>query len=114
MAEAMSVRLLDQLLDSIVECFTPEVAARIAALRANPKIQRRLDKLAEKNAAGTLTAQEKDEYSSCVEALDLIAILQTKARRVSNAVVKPTVRVRSPRFVRPEQAREFRKRVVPI
>jgi hypothetical protein len=72
--------IFDDLLDPIGECLTPEVAGRIAALRASPKLQRRLDKLAEKNAEGTLTPQEDTEYAAYVEALEVVAILQAKAR----------------------------------
>jgi len=73
--------ILDDLLDPVGACFTPAVAARIAALRANPETQLRLDELAEKNSEGTITPQEEAEYSAYVEALDVIAILQAKARK---------------------------------
>lgn len=72
--------ILDDVLDPVGQCLTPDVAARIAALRANAKMQRRLEKLAEKNAQGTLTPREDAEYAAFVEALDIVAILQAKAR----------------------------------
>jgi hypothetical protein len=77
--------ILDEILDPVGLCLTPDVAARIAALRANSKTQRRLDKLAEKNARGTLTPQENAEYDAYVEALDVIAILQAQARKALRA-----------------------------
>ena len=82
MAASIEHRALDELLDPVGECSTPEVAARIAALRADPRTQARLDRLAEKNAEGRLTARDEAAYDAYVEALDVIAILQAKARRV--------------------------------
>jgi hypothetical protein len=73
---------LDRILDPIRECFTPEVAARIAALRADPTVQARLDLLAEKNNSATLLDDERAELQSYVQAGNLIAVLQAKARLV--------------------------------
>ena len=75
-------RILDQMLDPLGRCLTPDVASRIANLRANARTQRRLDELAEKNAEKTLTPREEAEYDAYVEALDVIAVLQAKARKV--------------------------------
>ncbi len=73
------------MLDPVGQCLTPAVASRIAALRADPRMQHRLDELAEKNAEGRLTPREEAEYEACVEALDVIAILQAKARKALKA-----------------------------
>ena len=78
-------RILNEILDPLGQCLTPAVAARIAALRAGPKTQARLDNLAEKNSEGTLTPREEAEYDAYVEALDVIAILQAKARKALRA-----------------------------
>jgi hypothetical protein len=83
MAATVDRGVLDQVLDPVGRCFTPEVAARIVALRASRRTTQRLGKLAEKNSAGHLTAREEREYSAYVEALDVIAILQAKARNVT-------------------------------
>ena len=80
MHQPTEIRTLDRLLDPLRECFTPEVAAQIAALRADPATQARLDELAERNAAGTITADEREEYEALVRAGNLIAVLQAKAR----------------------------------
>jgi hypothetical protein len=82
MSTTMDYRILDQLLGTVCQCLTPEVAARIAALRAPPRVQERLDQLAEKNIAGKITPDEEAEYAAYVEALDVIAILQNKARNL--------------------------------
>ena len=72
---------MDEMLDPVGDCLTPEVAARISALRATRQTQDRLDQLAMKNSQGTLTPREEAEYEAYVEALDVIAILQAKARK---------------------------------
>ena len=82
MGAVASHRILERVLDPVGQCLTPAVASRIAALRADPRLQRRLDELAEKNAEGNLTPGELTEYEAYVEALDLIAILQATARKV--------------------------------
>lgn len=73
---------LDRMLDPVTECLTPEVARRIVELRADSEVQSRIDDLAEKAGEGKLTADERDEYSALIEAIDVIGILQAKARRV--------------------------------
>lgn len=85
MAETADYRILDEMLDPVGQCLTPAVAARIAALRADPETQERLDELADKNSEGTLTPRENAEYEAYVEALDVIAILQAKARKALKA-----------------------------
>jgi hypothetical protein len=74
--------ILDEVLEPVVRCFTPDVARQIAALRAAPALQARLDKLARKANEGELTLQEREQYEAYVEAIDLISILQAKARKV--------------------------------
>jgi hypothetical protein len=76
------VTMLDRLLDPVRDCLTPEVAAKIAALRASPEVQARLDELAEKNAEGTITPGERAEYEAMVRAGNLIAVFQAMARAV--------------------------------
>lgn len=71
---------LAKLLDPVAACFTPEVAQRIAELRADPEVQARIEALAEKCNEGTLTPEEMAEYDAYVQAMDVIAVLQKKAR----------------------------------
>jgi CHASE3 domain sensor protein len=71
---------LDRILDPVAECFTPEVARRLAELRADPQTQDRLDALAAKANEGRLTAEEEIAYRQAIDAIDLLAILQAKAR----------------------------------
>jgi hypothetical protein len=71
---------LDRILDPVAECFTPEVARRLAELRADPQTQDRLDALAAKANEGRLTPEEEAAYRQAVDAMDMLAILQAKAR----------------------------------
>jgi hypothetical protein len=72
--------VLDQLFDPVSECLTPEVARRIAGLRASPAVQARLDLLADKCSDGTITADERAAYESYLRAANFIGVLQAKAR----------------------------------
>jgi hypothetical protein len=80
MQDVLEGAIPDRLLEPVARCFTPEVAQRIADLRADEPTQARLDELAEKCNEGLLTESERREYSAYVEALDLIGILQATAR----------------------------------
>jgi hypothetical protein len=81
MASSTDHQILDEMLDPVGDCLTPDVAARISALRATRQTQDRLDKLARRNSQGILTPREEADYGAYVEALDVIAILQAKARK---------------------------------
>ena len=74
--------VLDEVLEPVARCFTPEVARQIASLRASPTLQARLDDLAQKANEGTLSAAERANYEAFVEAIDLVGILQAKARKI--------------------------------
>ena len=71
---------LDRLLEPLAGCLTPDVATKIADLRADETMQERIDYLAERSNEGTLTAEERDEYAGYLHAIDVIAVLQAKAR----------------------------------
>jgi hypothetical protein len=71
---------LDRLLEPFADCLTPEVAAKVADLRADDATQDRIDYLADRANEGQLTEDERDEYEGYLHAIDVIAILQAKAR----------------------------------
>jgi len=71
---------LNRLLEPLVGCLTPEVAAKVADLRADDATQDRLDYLADRCNEGLLTAEEREEYVGYIHAIDVIAVLQAKAR----------------------------------
>ena len=74
--------ILDEVLEPVARCFTPAVARQILGLRADPALQTRLDALAAKANEGELTEHDREQYEAYVEAIDLIAILQAKARKI--------------------------------
>jgi hypothetical protein len=76
---------LGKFVDPLIRRFIPEVAKHCAELpKPNPEFQARLDELAEKANAGTLSPEEAKEYDKYVEYMDFIALMRLKARlRVS-------------------------------
>ena len=74
--------VLDELLEPIGACLTPEVAQRLIELRASPSVQKRVEALACKSEEGRLSKAEQEEYDALVSAGSFIAILQSKARRL--------------------------------
>jgi hypothetical protein len=74
--------VLDEVLDPVARCFTPDVARQIASLRADATLQARLDAFAEKANEGELTDEDREQYDAYVEAIDLVSILQAKARQI--------------------------------
>jgi len=71
---------LDRILDPFLDCLTPEVARRIASVRAGGEITALLDTLAEKNAEGSITPAEREEYELLVTAVSWVSVIQAKAR----------------------------------
>ncbi len=76
-----TISYLDRFLEPMTEAFTPEMARKLAELRAEPELQARVDELADKANQGTLSSEEDHEYKSYVEAADIMGIIQAKARR---------------------------------
>jgi hypothetical protein len=74
--------MLERLLDPIGRGLTPEVAQQLAGLQADPAVQARVEALADQCTAGQLPAAERVAYETSVRALECIAVLQAKARRV--------------------------------
>ena len=75
-----SVVHLDRLLEPFADCLTLEVAAKVANLQADDEIQARIDYLADQANEGRLTPEEDEEYAGYLHAIDVIAVLQAKAR----------------------------------
>ena len=72
---------LDRLLDPLSETFTPKMASALLELRADSELEAYIAELRRKANDGTLTPGEDAEYKDFVEAVDLISIMQAKARR---------------------------------
>ncbi len=71
---------LDRLLEPLAGCLSPDVAAKVADLRADEAMQTRIDYLADRANEGLLTGEEREEYVGYLHAIDVIAVLQAKAR----------------------------------
>jgi hypothetical protein len=71
---------LDRFLEPLADCLSPEVAVKVADLRADAEMQSRIDYLADRANEGSLTDEEREEYSGYLHAIDVITVLQAKAR----------------------------------
>jgi hypothetical protein len=60
-------------------CLNSESANAILNLPANPRVQARVDLLAEKSNVGTITPEERSEYDALIWADHFLGILQAKA-----------------------------------
>ena len=74
--------VLDRLVDPLGECLTPETARRILGLKADRKLQSRVNFLAERSVSGTITPDELAEYGNYVTFGTFVAILKSKARQL--------------------------------
>jgi hypothetical protein len=72
---------LDRLLEPLTEALTPKLASVVLGLRADPEMEAHIGELRRKTNEGALTPEEDAEYKDFVEAVDLISIMQAKARR---------------------------------
>jgi hypothetical protein len=73
-------KMLERLLAPVGRCLTPESAERLVKVRITPQLQARLDELADKSTADDLSPANRKEYEMYVTVLDVIGILQAKAR----------------------------------
>jgi len=70
------------MLQSVTEAMSPEFATKLVGLTVDSELLSDVEKLREKANAGTSTVEEDAEYKDFVEAVDVISILQSKARGV--------------------------------
>ncbi len=80
MPENGPTAVLDEILDPVTRALSRDVAEALVNLKASPVAQARISELAEKCNEGLLTPAEREEYESYVNAVDLISVLQAKAR----------------------------------
>jgi hypothetical protein len=72
---------VDSLLEPLSLCLDAESARRVVELQVAQPVQDRIDVLAMRANAGTLSASERSEYEALINAADFISILKLKARR---------------------------------
>ena len=61
---------------------SPELARSVVALAFDESDVRRMNELADKNRDGTLTDEERAELAAYVRTGDVLALMQSRARRV--------------------------------
>jgi hypothetical protein len=61
--------------------FTREMAEAVINQRPDPQIVARIAELGRKADDGSLSAEERDEYQSLVDAGDVVSLVKSKARR---------------------------------
>ncbi len=69
----------EKFLTQFTNRFTPELAEHFATLPPDPEFQARLDELGAKANEGALSDEERSEYATYVEAMDVVALLRVKA-----------------------------------
>jgi hypothetical protein len=80
MNSAAKTHVLDRLLEPVSSSLNEEAARKLIGLKADRRAQARVATLARKCNQGTLTPDERDEYTTYVMVGEFIAILQAKAR----------------------------------
>lgn len=80
MPNGQKTAVLDEMLEPVTHVFTREVAQALVDLKASGVVQARIAELAEKCNDGLLTTEELAEYEAYVHAVDLLSVLQAKAR----------------------------------
>ncbi len=68
---------------------TPDLARELVALRVTPDIQASIDDLATRCNEDQMSAEERAEYESYVQAIHLIGILQRKAQAILKSGGQP-------------------------
>lgn len=71
------------LVEPVSKAFTTDFARKLVNLRADddPELKAKIEELRRKADEGTLTPEEDAEYKDYAEALDVLSILQLRARR---------------------------------
>ena len=72
---------LERLLDPLTDALTSESASALLNLRVDTELEARIGELRRKANEGTLTPAEDADYKDFIEAVDVVSIMQAKARR---------------------------------
>ena len=74
------IEILGRLLELDGKTLSPEKAQMVLSIDFSPEDRAKIEELGEKSNEGTLTDEERDLYSSYVRVVDLLGILQSRAR----------------------------------
>jgi 3-mercaptopyruvate sulfurtransferase SseA len=81
----MVTSILDKMLQPATDQMPPEFARQLLDLRASEDLQARIEELRGKANSGQISGEEELEYKEFVEAVDIISLLQSKARKILSA-----------------------------
>ena len=79
--EPIGTAILQQLADLEPQSMSPATARKLLELSFSQRQQKRASLLSEKAHEGRLTPSEEDELDEYIRVADLLAILQSRARR---------------------------------
>lgn len=79
---ATATDFLSAYIEPLVEDLTPQQARKILVTKPTEQLTARVEVLAERANAGTLTEQERAEYEYYVDVDDVVGLLKAKARGV--------------------------------
>jgi hypothetical protein len=80
MSQNYSSPTLQELIDPLGRCLTPEVARRIVQLRAPPQLDARIQEMGRRCNDGRLSPEERADYETIARFVKFISVLQSKAR----------------------------------
>ena len=80
MQNGESMTVLEDILEPVMNALSRDVAQALVNIRAGEEAQARMADLAGKCNEGLLTPAEQAEYESYVHAVDMVSVLQAKAR----------------------------------
>jgi hypothetical protein len=81
--------IIQRLLEPLSRSFTTELAQELVNLSVDREAQARIDELADKCTEGQLAPEELAEYETYISALEVISILQLKAKAFLNSTSAP-------------------------
>lgn len=82
MAMEFDTSALERVLTPLASSFDRAGLESLVRFQADQQTQDRVDELAEKSNAGTLSPSEEREYDSYVETSRFLAVLKAEARRI--------------------------------
>jgi len=77
------------MLDLAAGCFDAPTLKAMARLRLSPKLAARVNRLAARANDGKLTRSEREEYLSYINASELLALIQLRARLKLRLPISP-------------------------
>ena len=73
---------LDQLLDPAAGWLTPQSAQKLVDWKVSDELRERIEALGRKANLGTLSEEEDAEYRTYLDDVEVISLMQVKARRI--------------------------------